>query len=137
MITVEDKLRFELGEGFDNLSPEELAEDENYFNECFEKCRNNFSNLIKNNSTSEFWKYIDTLYLYYLLNKYKNSDEKFISAMIEFDDEKYFSWALSKIDPELVPYAEKQIGKYLTDTYNCDNSKINEILNRKVIDINV
>lgn len=137
MITAEDKLRFELGEGFDNLSPEDIDEDENYYDECFKKGRDKFSSLIGSNSGSKFWKYVDALYLPYLLNKYKDSDEKFISAMIEFDDEEYFSWALSKIDPELVPYAEKQIRKYLIDEYRCDDSKINEILNRKVIDINV
>lgn len=128
MITSDDKLRFELGEGFKNLSQEEIDENDNFFNKIVRLKTGKYPSFISKNKHDKFWKKVDDTFQEYLINKYKDSNENLINAVGELDNDDYYIWVLGIVDLDIVPYAVKYFSDILKTRNEYSDSEIKKIL---------
>jgi hypothetical protein len=122
MLTDADKLRFEVGEGFNILSPSEIKRNE----ERFEK---ELREQEENNGHSECGPYYEATlkWALYIHHKYFKKPEAFINAIIAHDDWNTFGWALKTIQDtiDVHRYALIYIEKHLSSSgFNKEGIKI-------------
>lgn len=96
MITEADKLRFEVGEGFNILSPSEIKRNDEKFEEEFREQR-------MWHGYSEDGAYYEAIlkWVLYIHHKYFKRPEAFINAIIAHNDWNTFGWALNIIQDNI------------------------------------
>lgn len=123
-MTQSDKLRFEVGEGFNILSPSEIKRNEEKFEKELREQKEDYG-------YSGDGPYYDAIYewSHYIYHKYFKKPEEFINAIVAHDDWNTFGWALKVIkdNSEIYKYAKIYLEKYLA-SQDLDEEDINLIL---------
>jgi hypothetical protein len=128
MITEADKLRFEIGEGFKNLSPDEI---------CRNKALYRDISAVKiveygYNGDGPYYAAIEE-FAKCLLELYCNNEEDFIQAVGEHHDWSMFGWAISKVSIDIREYAKVYFSNLILEKNNLiseeDPDLIGSILN--------
>lgn len=133
ILTQSDILRFEVGEGFNILSPAEISENERIYEQELREQEEDYG-------YSGDSPYYDAVreWCHYMYHKYFTRPEEFINAILRHNDWNTFGWALNSIKENTIlhKYAKKYMKEFiLNDSAEAEFSdeEIEEILNDKTL----